>query len=633
MAGATAGAAPRTRRHKGTVLGEVIEALRSMAQAQGRDDLAARLDLATWRLSRPETLVCVVGEFKKGKSALVNALLGQEVCPSDDDLATSTVTLVRHAGRPEATVRRRAGGAIVIEDIDASDIARWTLEQEGATDRGDVVLVEAGLPKPLLERGIALVDTPGVGGLDAAHAVATLAFLPSADALVFVTDASAELTGSEMEFLSKAAQAGPPILLAVAKTDMYPEWRRIVSLDADHLRAAGMALEPVGVSSVLCLAARDGDASLADESGVPDLVEAILSAAGDGAHDRAVTAALAVVEPLIAELRAPHLTEQAALEHPEEARAMADGLEAARERLELLTAAGARWAERLDTEFEALRSRLHFDVEAALRQRLRSAHDELERVDPALAWPELSRRFQEQVAGVVRSVFSQATQGATRIQGSISAMLADEEEDLRASGAAGSGTPLEVADLWQGGPAFAARSKTAAVGTVGLLAGAGVFGAHIGSAGLEMLGLLGTLFGAAIVGPAMVGATLVIGGKRISDERRRLLVDRRQEARTFLARFVDDVRFEIDGRLDALVGDMQREMRAHYADRIRQLQRANTERARALERGLEQDAAERKVRLEDLGARVTALDELGTRLMSIGQSGRRGRAPGDSHKA
>lgn len=625
MDGATAGAAPRTRARTSAVLGEVIEALRSMAQAQGRDDLAARLDLATWRLSRPETMVCVVGEFKKGKSALIDALLGQELCPFDDDLATSTVTLVRHAERPEATVRRRSGGTIVVEDIDPSDIPGWVLEQEGATDRGDVVLVETGLPNPLLERGIALVDTPGLGGLDAAHAIATLAFLPSADALVFVTDASAELTGSEMEFLSKAAQAGPPILVAVTKTDMYPEWRRIVSLDADHLRVGGMALEPIGVSSVLRLAARDGDPSLAAESGVPELAEAILSTVGEGARERAVTAALAVVEPLIAELRAPFVTERAALEHPEQARAMADELEAARERLELLTAAGARWAERLDAEFESLRARLHFDVEAAMRQRLRSAHDELERVDPALAWQELSRRFQEQVAGVVRSVFSEATQGATRIQESISAMLADEEEDLRANASAVS---LEVADLWQGGPAFAARSKTAAVGTIGLLAGAGVFGAHLGSAGAQMLGLLGTLFGAAVVGPAMVGATLVIGGKRISDERRRQLIDRRQEARTFLARFVDDVRFEVDGRIDALVGDIQREMRDHYRDRIRQLQRANTERARALERAMEQDAAERKARIEDLGARVTALDELMARLVSIRQSGRRGRAHG-----
>ena len=71
------------------------------------------------------------------------------------------------------------------------------------------------IPNPLLEGGLTLVDTPGVGGLNAGHAAATLAFLPSADALVFVTDASAELSGPELEFLASARGAGPPVLVAV----------------------------------------------------------------------------------------------------------------------------------------------------------------------------------------------------------------------------------------------------------------------------------------------------------------------------------------------------------------------------------------------------------------------------------
>ena len=54
------------------------------------------------RLRRPATVVCVVGEFKQGKSSLVNALLGQAVCPVDDDLATSAITLVRYAAEASA---------------------------------------------------------------------------------------------------------------------------------------------------------------------------------------------------------------------------------------------------------------------------------------------------------------------------------------------------------------------------------------------------------------------------------------------------------------------------------------------------------------------------------------------------
>ena len=130
------------------------------------------------RVARTDTVVCVVGEFKKGKSALINALLGAPVCPVDDDLATMAVTVVRYAPEPGAIVRRREGGELIVEAIPADEAGRWVAERDGDDRRYGVEVVEVGLPDPFLERGIALVDTPGVGGLNAAHAAATLAFLP-----------------------------------------------------------------------------------------------------------------------------------------------------------------------------------------------------------------------------------------------------------------------------------------------------------------------------------------------------------------------------------------------------------------------------------------------------------------------
>jgi predicted GTPase len=107
------------------------------------------------------------------------------------------------------------------------------------------------LPHPFLERGLTLVDTPGIGGLNAAHAAATLAFLPVADALVFVTDASAELTGPELEFLASAVDAGPMILVALTKIDMYPHWRRILDIDERRMRDIGLGVRPYPVSAAL----------------------------------------------------------------------------------------------------------------------------------------------------------------------------------------------------------------------------------------------------------------------------------------------------------------------------------------------------------------------------------------------
>ena len=109
----------------------LIDEARLVAAASGRDDLSASLGSLAERMARTDTVVCVVGEFKKGKSALINALLGTAVCPVDDDLATMTVTVVRHADTPTAVVRRREAGELVVETIPADEVGGWVAERDG----------------------------------------------------------------------------------------------------------------------------------------------------------------------------------------------------------------------------------------------------------------------------------------------------------------------------------------------------------------------------------------------------------------------------------------------------------------------------------------------------------------------
>lgn len=602
----------RADRPDRAVLQEVSTALRQVVGTQGRADLVQRLDETAWRLARTEQLVCVVGEFKTGKSALINALLGRMVCPVDDDLATAAVTVVRHGDRLSVTVRRRSDQGVVTEAVDPADVAAWVVEHEDAERRRDVVLVEIDVPHPLLEGGIAFVDTPGVGGLNSAHALATLAFLPSADALVFVTDASAGLTSTELEFLSRAVTAGPPVLLVVTKTDMYPEWRRIVALDEDLLRMADMDVEVNPVSSVLSALARDGDRTLADASGIQPFLEAVLRSLRAEGGQHALSTAAAEIGLVIEQAREPLRTELAALERPERTGEIAARLQAVRDRLAVLAGADAHWSRRLDDGFESLRTQVTFTFQSRMREYLREAQAEVQQVDPARSWPDLSGRIQAEVAVIVRDAFVEATDGAGRIGATISALIADEEA---ATGPLGGQTVrFDVVTLWGTSPAFTAPSGKGTLGQVGQYAGATLFAASLGTVGLEMLGLLGTLLGAAFVGPAVVGVALARGGKQILDGRQHELADRRRDACAFLTRFFDDVRFEVDGRLEALVGDLQRQMRSQFVDRICQLRRTSEAGVEALERVMEQDRDERPARIRSLFDEIAELDALDQRV-------------------
>ncbi len=582
---------------------DILAAAIALARRRGRDDLARRLETVAERVSRTDTVVCVVGEFKKGKSALINALLGADVCPVDDDLATMAVTVVRYAPEPGAIVRRREDGQLIIEAIPADQAPRWVAERDGDDRRHGVEVVEVGLPNAFLERGIALVDTPGVGGLNAAHAAATLAFLPSADALVFVTDASTELSAPELAFLASARRAGPPILIAVTKVDIYPEWRRIVAIDDGRLGAMGLTDAPFPLSAVL---RRHGlatdDPSLDEESGYPRFAASLADDVVGRARAASLGTALAQIVPALDQLREPLAAETSALDSPEAAARLTAELREVRARLATLAAADASWSVRLEDEFSALRTRTGFAFQARMRQLQRELQDEIERIDPARAWPEVSGRIQAETASAVRAAFLQATDGAAEIQSMIAGLLADETPGLDGVGAPVS---FDVATLWQGGPSFGGRARSGLAASLGLVGGANV--------GVEMLGMLGTLLGAAVVGPAALGVAAVFGGKEVLNERRRQLADRRQQARAFLGSFLEEVRFEADGRLASLLDDVQRQMRARFADRIHELRRTFAETAEALEGAADQAASARRTRLAELATELAEIDALRAR--------------------
>jgi hypothetical protein len=604
--GTTAPEGPTAAPDRAAVDG-LVDAVDRIAVARGREDLAARLAAVRSRLDRSNTVVCVVGEFKQGKSALINGLLGSPICPVDDDLATMAVTTVRHGETPAATVHRRVDGVALTETIAPDDLARWVTERGNPDNRLSVEQVEVRLPHPLLEDGIVLIDTPGIGGLNAAHAAATLAFLPVADALVFVTDASAELTAPELEFLAAAVDAGPLILVALTKVDMYPAWRRILEIDERRLREIGLGIRPYPLSAALRSAASQvHDQDLDRESGFPPFAETISGDLAERTRAASLETGFREIRTALDQLREPLVIERQAMERPEAAARLSDELVAAQERLAALNEASSHWSVRLEDEFASLRSRVEFAFTGQMRQILREAQDEIERIDPGRDWNALSQKVQQQVAGAVRAAFLETTDGAAAIQVAVSQLLADEEG---AWSEEGEPISFDATSLWQDGQAFGGKLRSGVVVGFGLLAGATV--------GVEMLGMLGALLGTALVGPALLGAALFFGGREVAGERRRQLTDRRQQARAFVGQFVEDVRFEVDGRLASLAATLQRDMRARFSRRIGELSRTYHETAQAIERSMAQDSEDRDRRLREIQVELVPLDELALRTAAL----------------
>ena len=158
-------------------------------------------------------------------------------------------------------------------DVPADDLADHVCEQGNPGNREGWDHAEVGIPRAFLAGGLEIVDTPGVGGLSSVHGAATTGMLPSAHAVLLVSDAAQEYTAPELEFLRHAASVCPNVACVVTKTDLYPQWRRIVDLDRDHLaRRRDRRPDRRGVVDTALAGGVERRRRLNAESGFPELV-------------------------------------------------------------------------------------------------------------------------------------------------------------------------------------------------------------------------------------------------------------------------------------------------------------------------------------------------------------------------
>ncbi len=194
----------------------------------GRDDLAELLADVPLSSDGGPLRVVTVGETKRGKSTLVNSLVGRpDLSPVGVDVTTSCwleVTFGEAEGADVVMADRDFPGDPVRRPCDLREVESFAV----VTNVHDPVLgVELRVNAALL-RDLALIDTPGVGGLRAGHSRTTLTALGRADALLFVCDARQPILAPEVEFLVEAAARVPTVVVAVTKCDVNPGYEVVV---------------------------------------------------------------------------------------------------------------------------------------------------------------------------------------------------------------------------------------------------------------------------------------------------------------------------------------------------------------------------------------------------------------------
>jgi len=180
----------------------------SLAEAEQLADIIPADDLQVLR-QRAESNrfnLVVVGEFKRGKSSLLNALIGADILPVGVVPLTAIATILQYGDETQVAVTFHDGTK---QSFEQSALWDYATEKGNPGNIKGVAEVHISWPSPWLERGVCLVDTPGIGSIYQHNSDITREFLPKADAVLFVLSVDQPVGQAEYDFLQEVhAYAG-----------------------------------------------------------------------------------------------------------------------------------------------------------------------------------------------------------------------------------------------------------------------------------------------------------------------------------------------------------------------------------------------------------------------------------------
>ncbi len=196
----------------------------------------------------------VMGAFKRGKSTLINALLGESVLPTAIVPLTSVVTIIGYGEQLDIQVHFQNGQT---RPISKNELVDYITEKGNPRNQKGVREVEIAYPSDYLKDGVRIIDTPGVGSVYSHNTDVAYNYLPQVDAAIFVVTVDPPLSAAEQEFLQDIREFVHKIFFVLNKIDYVEAADRQEALDftslvlADNLASCPVAIFPISAKLAL----------------------------------------------------------------------------------------------------------------------------------------------------------------------------------------------------------------------------------------------------------------------------------------------------------------------------------------------------------------------------------------------
>ncbi|MGD1007592.1 MAG: dynamin family protein [Ignavibacteriaceae bacterium] len=240
---------------------------------------AAELKLELKKLKNEYLYLAVIGQFKRGKSSLINSLIGIDILPTAVLPLTSMITMIKFGEEQIVNV--------IFEDdkellIPGHELFNYTTESGNPSNIKKVRFVEILYPSEFLKDGIILIDTPGIGSLFLHNTKSTESFIPKIDAAIFVLSIDPPITQTEFQFFEDIRLNVDKLYFVMNKIDLVSEnaQKEVINYTKNILTASNHNLSP----KIFPVSAKDAseakmcnDKALLSQSGITALEDEIKS--------------------------------------------------------------------------------------------------------------------------------------------------------------------------------------------------------------------------------------------------------------------------------------------------------------------------------------------------------------------
>ncbi|MCW3996132.1 MAG: dynamin family protein [Candidatus Bathyarchaeota archaeon] len=266
--------------HQRAEIEKTGHAILKVAEQTNNTAIASFISDVLDNLSREEYYVAIFGLSNRGKSTLINAILGQSIIPTGVNPAKSVITRIRYGTNLNAKIRFSDGKE---KAVPVKALYDFITEEKNPNNKKSLAVADIFMPTPILKDGIILIDTPEVDSTHLDVTTTTFRFLDRADVVLFVLAGHLQVGQQELELIGNLASKSNKILFvlntvddvepaAVNESVMYCQ--RVISKQLGYGNGSSLVIYPVSAELALDGQLHNSPAQV-ESSGIKQLEAAI----------------------------------------------------------------------------------------------------------------------------------------------------------------------------------------------------------------------------------------------------------------------------------------------------------------------------------------------------------------------